>query len=148
MYKDAMETAVESKDFRIAEDLLYYFVEMKSKEWFTTCLYTCYELIRPDVVLELAWRYNMMDFAMPFMVQFLKESSERIEELEKANAARTKKEELLEKQGLDMNMLTAPIINQPMITAGPSISVPSASGLPSRNYVPTGSTPLNYPSNY
>lgn len=29
----------------------------------------CYDLLRPDVILELAWRHNIMDFAMPFLIQ-------------------------------------------------------------------------------
>lgn len=39
------------------------------KECFAACLYTCYDLIRADVVLELAWMNNMMDFAYPFLLQ-------------------------------------------------------------------------------
>lgn len=29
----------------------------------------CYDLLRPDVILELAWRHNIMDFAMPYLIQ-------------------------------------------------------------------------------
>ena len=32
-------------------------------------LFTCYELIRPDVALELAWRNNYYDFFMPYIIQ-------------------------------------------------------------------------------
>lgn len=39
------------------------------KECFAACLYTCYDLLRPDVVLELAWRHQLMDFAFPYMIQ-------------------------------------------------------------------------------
>jgi clathrin heavy chain len=35
---------------------------------FTACLYTCYEYVPADVVLELSWRFGLMDFAMPYMV--------------------------------------------------------------------------------
>lgn len=31
--------------------------------------FQCYELLRPDVILELAWRHNIMDFAMPYLIQ-------------------------------------------------------------------------------
>jgi hypothetical protein len=31
------------------------------KECFASCLFICYDLIRPDVALELAWMNNMMD---------------------------------------------------------------------------------------
>jgi clathrin heavy chain len=36
---------------------------------FAACLYTCYDLIRPDVALELAWKNGVMDMAMPFLIQ-------------------------------------------------------------------------------
>ena len=52
---------------------MYFFVENKQPECFAAALFTCYELIRPDVVLELAWRNELMDFAMPFMVQTFRE---------------------------------------------------------------------------
>lgn len=29
----------------------------------------CYDLLRPDVIMELAWRHKIMDFAMPYMIQ-------------------------------------------------------------------------------
>jgi len=71
-------------------------------------LYTCYELIRPDVVLEIAWRNDLMDFAMPFMVQTFREYHvklntvvTKIEEQEKAAAA--KEEEAKGKDGGSMD---------------------------------------------
>jgi len=41
------------------------------KECFATCLFVCYDLIRPDVALELAWINNMMDFAFPYLLQVI-----------------------------------------------------------------------------
>lgn len=32
-------------------------------------IFQCYDLLKPDVVIELAWRHNIMDFAMPFLIQ-------------------------------------------------------------------------------
>lgn len=29
----------------------------------------CYDLLRPDVILELAWKHKIMDFAMPYLIQ-------------------------------------------------------------------------------
>ena len=58
---------VQSGDRDIAEDLLRYFVEEGQRECFAACLYTCYDLIRPDTAMELAWRNGYTDFAMPFM---------------------------------------------------------------------------------
>lgn len=78
MFKDAIDTAAQSGNRESAEDLLRYFVEKKDKECFAACLYTCYPLIRPDVALELAWRSRYMDYVMPFLIQFLRHSSEKV----------------------------------------------------------------------
>lgn len=67
MYKDAIDTAAESADSDIAEDLVRFFVSVHDTACFTAALYTCYDLVRPDTVLELAWRHGYTDFAMPFM---------------------------------------------------------------------------------
>lgn len=39
------------------------------KECFAACLFVCYDMIRPDVALELAWMNNMIDFAFPYLLQ-------------------------------------------------------------------------------
>lgn len=65
--------AGESKDIAIAEDLIAWFLEEKYHECFAACLFQCYDLLRPDVILELAWRHNIMDFAMPYMIQVVRE---------------------------------------------------------------------------
>lgn len=39
------------------------------KECFASCLFTCYDLIRPDIALELAWMNNTIDFAFPYLLQ-------------------------------------------------------------------------------
>jgi len=49
------------------------FCRKKKRECFGACLFTCYDLLRPDVVLETAWRHNIMDFAMPYFIQVMKE---------------------------------------------------------------------------
>jgi clathrin heavy chain len=72
LYKDAMETVAQSGDRDIAEDLLRYFVEEGQRECFAACLYTCYDLIKPDVALEVAWTNGLTDAAMPFLIQTLK----------------------------------------------------------------------------
>ncbi|GMN41274.1 hypothetical protein TIFTF001_010502 [Ficus carica] len=69
LYKDAMETASQSGDREFAEELLVYFIEQGKKECFASCLFVCYDLIRVDVALELAWMNNMIDFAFPYLLQ-------------------------------------------------------------------------------
>ena len=109
LYKDAMDTASTSNDPALVEDLLAFFITQDEKECFAAMLFTCYEYIKPDVVIELAWRHNLADFAMPFIiqvcvcayfdlpwpptpltilsvVQFVREYATRLEALEKVTA--------------------------------------------------------------
>eukprot|EP00775_Hariotina_reticulata_P002627 gene2627-2928_t len=79
LYKDAMETVAVSGAPELAEELLRWFVEAKEPECFAACLYTCYDLLRPDVVLEVAWMNKLMDFAMPYMIQSVKEYSGKVD---------------------------------------------------------------------
>ena len=71
--QDAMLYAAESKDAELAETLLQWFLEEGRKECFAACLFASYDLLHPDVVLELAWRHNIMDFAMPYFIQVMRE---------------------------------------------------------------------------
>ena len=60
--QDAMETAAQSGEAEIAEELLHFFVDNGERECFAALLYTCYELIKPDVALEVsevAVRYRL-----------------------------------------------------------------------------------------
>jgi len=68
-----MQYAAESHNSDIAEDLLAWFLEEKNHECFAACLFQCYDLLHPDVILELSWRHNIMDFAMPYMIQVMRE---------------------------------------------------------------------------
>merc|ERR1712039_1014211 len=114
MFKDTMDTAFESGSPELAESLLRYFVDNDMKECFAACLYTCYDLIRPDVGLELAWRKNMLDFAMPFLIQTLREYTSRIDALDKKTQ---KKEEAEQKEKSASNDL-APDYMMPAMMAG------------------------------
>lgn len=40
------------------------FVDIGSRECYVGMLYACYDLIRPDVVLEVSWRNGLYDFTM------------------------------------------------------------------------------------
>jgi clathrin heavy chain len=81
MWQDAMECAAGSSDQELAENLLRFFVDQDLKECFAACLFNCYELIRPDVTLELAWRFNLMSFAMPFMIQTMRDMNKKLDAL-------------------------------------------------------------------
>ncbi|KAL1595981.1 Clathrin heavy chain [Paraconiothyrium brasiliense] len=64
LFKDAIETAALSGKTDVVEDLLRYFVDIGSRECYVGMLYACYDLIRPDVILEISWRNNLNDFTM------------------------------------------------------------------------------------
>lgn len=83
IFKDTMETARDSGSSELVLELLNFFIAQKDKECFTAMLYTSYGLLKPDVVLELAWRNGMMDAAMPFMIQSIKQYTTRVDGLDK-----------------------------------------------------------------
>ncbi|KAG5399009.1 hypothetical protein IGI04_020823 [Brassica rapa subsp. trilocularis] len=81
LYKDCMETASQSGDHDLAEQLLVYFIEQGKNECFATCLFVCYDLIRPDVALELAWINNIIDLAFPYLLQVMREYTGKVDEI-------------------------------------------------------------------
>jgi clathrin heavy chain len=82
MYKDAIDTASASGEMELAEDLLSFFVEGGDKECFAATLYTCSTLVRPDVVMEIAWRNGLMDFAFPYLIQYVRTASDLLKEVD------------------------------------------------------------------
>jgi len=86
MYKDAIDTAAESKDVDLTEELLRFFVSVQDKSCFSATLFTCYDLIRPDIVMELAWRNGYTDFAMPYLIQYMRHMHDRVNVLENRTA--------------------------------------------------------------
>ncbi|XP_031626187.1 clathrin heavy chain [Contarinia nasturtii] len=122
LFKDAMEYAAESGKQEIAEELLGWFLERKAFDCFSACLYQCYDLLRPDVIMELAWRHKIMDFAMPYMIQVMRDLTTKVEKLEANDAQRQKDGEQTEEKSI---ILPEP---QLMITAGPMGMVPQQYG--------------------
>lgn len=92
-YRDAIETAQESGNPKLAEDLLKFFAENGEKEFFTVCTFTCNEMIAPDLVLELSWRYGLTDFAFPFFIQMVRDLTHKVEKVQRKHEEREKKEE-------------------------------------------------------
>jgi clathrin heavy chain len=119
LYKDAIITVAESQDEKVAEELLLYFIEQQNKECFAAQLFTCYDLVKPDVVLELAWRSGYMDFAMPYLIQIVKEYTTKVDQLVEKNAEREKIEAEKEAKTESLPILNpgAPL----MITAPPGM---------------------------
>ena len=70
--------AGESRDTELAEELLDWFLNSQKYECFSAGLYTCYDLLRPDVVLEQAWRHGIVDYAMPYLIQVMREYTTKV----------------------------------------------------------------------
>uniref|UniRef100_G1SF26 Clathrin heavy chain n=1 Tax=Oryctolagus cuniculus TaxID=9986 RepID=G1SF26_RABIT len=120
LYKDAMQHAAESRDAELATKLLQWFLEEGRRECFAASLFTCYDLLHPDVVLELAWRHNLMDFAMPYFIQVMREYLSKVDKLDAWDSLRKQEERMVE---------PAPLVlgQQLMLTAGPAASPAPAS---------------------
>ncbi|XP_042209629.1 clathrin heavy chain 1-like isoform X1 [Homarus americanus] len=123
LFKDAMEYAAESKNSDTAEELLQWFLENGNFDCFAACLFHCYDLLHPDVILELAWRHNIMDFAMPYLINVMREYVTKVNKLEDMEKHRSEENETNESKPM-MNMIGEP---QLMITAGPGMIGPGYS---------------------
>uniref|UniRef100_A0A224XCR3 Clathrin heavy chain n=1 Tax=Panstrongylus lignarius TaxID=156445 RepID=A0A224XCR3_9HEMI len=132
LFKDAMEYAAESKCSEVAEDLLAWFLDKGNHDCFAACLFQCYDLLHPDVILELAWRHNIIDFAMPYIIQVIREYITKVDKLEEAEARRL--EERAEQDHKPM-MMPEP---QLMLTAGPGMMAPGFSPAYSNTYTTPG----------
>jgi len=132
LYKDAMETAAASADPELVEQLLRFFVEVEAKECFAAALFTCYEFVRPDVVLELAWRNNIMDYAMPYLIQVTKAYTTKVDTLQ-AEFDKRKEDEEKKKQS---EMHTAGLATDNMAVPGAPlmITMGSAGGMSMDSY--------------
>ncbi|KAG0175208.1 hypothetical protein DFQ28_005404 [Apophysomyces sp. BC1034] len=144
LFKDAMESAAESRDREIAQELLQYFIEVGKRECFAAMLYTCYDLLRPDLVMELSWRHGLNDFTMPYMINIMKEQFTKIEVL---GHDVTDLKQKVEKQETEQNNAPAPAAmvglgNPLMLTAGPT----TGNMLPQQSPLMTGASFMTNPA--
>jgi clathrin heavy chain len=135
LWKDAIETAAISGKEDVVEELLRYvsatslsiyvthtnmaqFVDIGNRECYVGMLYACYDLIRPDLVLEMSWRSGLQDFTMPYMINLLCQTTKEIATLKADNEARKAREK--EQEHVEDN---TPILGagRLMITAGPNV---------------------------
>ena len=138
LFKDAIETSAMSGKPEVVEDLLRYvstyafvsssshtntsqFVDIGSRECYVGMLYACYDLIRPDVILEMSWRNGLHDFTMPYMINLLSRQTAAIELLTKDNEERKARETSQQKKEEDTPILGSRL----MLTQGPINSAPS-----------------------
>lgn len=82
-YKDAIEIARVSKNNVYIEDLINYFIESKNKEAFCACLIVCYDLLKPDYILEIVWTSGFKDQAMLYFIQIISDYTNQIEHMKK-----------------------------------------------------------------
>ena len=73
LFKDATDFAAASESPQIVEKLLRYYIDNKLYECYAAALYSCFDNTQPDVALELAWRNQQQDLAMPYLIQIVKE---------------------------------------------------------------------------
>lgn len=119
LFKDAMEYAAESKMAEIAEELLAWFLEENNFQCFAACLFQCYDLLHPDVIMELSWKHNIMDFAMPYFIQVIREYITKVDKLEELESQRL--EESAQNEQKPLVYAPEP---QLMLTAGPGMIGP------------------------
>ncbi|KHN31288.1 Clathrin heavy chain 1 [Glycine soja] len=136
LYKDAMETASQSGDRELAEELLVYFIDQGKKECFASCLFVCYDLIRADIALELAWMNNMIDFAFPYLLQFIREYTVKVDELVKdkieaqnqVKAKEQEEKEVIAQQNMYAQLLPLALPAPPMPGMGGGFAPPPPMG--------------------
>jgi clathrin heavy chain len=145
LFKDAMQTAAESGNADVVEELLRFFVGKGDAECFAACLYTCYDYVKPDVVLELAWKHSLTDYAMPYLIQAIREYTTKVDDL--VEAAKPKKDDKKPEEQ----------VNFPGVVVGgdffpPAGMVPMMTGTGQVTMVPTsftgmpGTVPTMHPS--
>lgn len=94
LYEDMIYAIAESEDGELAELYADRFANNGMRECFTVLLYACYEFFPPDVAMEYAWKGDMREFAMPFLIQTLAEAGKRLGGLEEERRTKREIEEL------------------------------------------------------
>ncbi|VWU49831.1 clathrin heavy chain, putative [Hepatocystis sp. ex Piliocolobus tephrosceles] len=82
-YKDAIEVARVSKNSIYVEELIDHFINIKNKEALCACLIVCYDILKPDYVLEIMWTSGFKDQAMIYFIQMLSDYNNQIETMKK-----------------------------------------------------------------
>jgi len=148
LWQDAMETAAESGDSDLAEEIVRFFVDNQETpvSCFAACLYTCFPLLKPDVVLELAWRHDLQKTCMPFMIQALRNFSNKVDSLQakitqmEEDAVAAREQEQKDQEAAAANAANDIYSNQLMLTA--------ASNPPGvQSYMPQGYGVMQQPIN-
>ena len=135
-HKDCCDTALESRNPQLINDILFYFRDNDIPEGFIACTYTAFEIIRPETIMEVAWMKGWQDFAMPYYIQLSRDMHNRLSYLEKKISDKEKKEEQdKSKQAetpietFDMNMMMPGLSGYQALMPPPQMGVPMT-GMP------------------
>jgi clathrin heavy chain len=101
-------------------------VVQELKHCYSACLYTCYELIRPDFAIELSWKHKIIDFAFPFILQVLREYTTKVDQLAVTVKKHSEKSEQQHHQHQQTPVSVPPGV---MLPPGVPVSMPPG-GLP------------------
>ncbi|KAI4834912.1 clathrin heavy chain [Plasmodium brasilianum] len=82
-YKDAIEIARVSKNNLYIEDLINHFIEINNKEALCACLIVCYDILKPDYILEIVWSSGFKDQAMLYFIQIVSDYTNQIDTMKK-----------------------------------------------------------------
>ena len=128
LWPDLLRTVAISKSKKIAHELLDYFVETGNHECFVALLYTSYEFIANDYVMELSWLHNLSNFIKPYEISIAFENQKKLNEVY---------QDLQKRKEADRKQEEEPGVGQPlMLTNGPmSYQGTGATGI---GYQPTG----------
>jgi clathrin heavy chain len=131
-YKDAIETGLESGNDKLCEDLLRFFASIGDKECFCACLYTCYELVKPDVAMELAWRYDFVEFLMPYMIQTVRDLTIRMDHMQRKaeDSEKQKKKEIEEQVSQPLDVIYMGMNNNGLVPFMPGMGGMGGPGYP------------------
>jgi len=134
LYQDAMETVSESGDQALAEELLRFIMTRQDKELVAAMLYNCYELIKPDVAMEVGWRCGLQEYVMPYFIQFVRDMSAKVEGVQKSTEDIKKKEETKAEEAasrpLDMGMDMGMMFPGMGMNTGPAAIMPAPGSMP------------------
>lgn len=116
LWPELIKTAALSKSTKIAHELLEYFVETGNHECFVALLYSCYEYIESDYVLEMSWLHDLGNFIKPYEISIAAENQKKLNEVYNDMIKRREAEKEDEDQPLGQPLMitNGPIMGQNM----------------------------------
>ena len=113
----------------MAEELLSYFVDTGNKECYAAMLFACYDLLAPDVVMEVAWRHALNDFTKPYEIQQAYDARAKLRALEKQVEQLTAKDTAKTEEEENAPILGPGAFQNRLLTTGGDVGVHTTGGL-------------------